>query len=106
MFDINKIQRNTYTNYEKGHEYHKTSEVPTGKPYVVTGLFTNDSKYGETLTIATKDFNIFAPQHVMLLVKPYIYDSDFIETVNQGLLRATVREYDTGKYTIDFTLAE
>ena len=106
MFDINKIQKGTYTNYTKGNTYYKTRDVKTGTPYVVTAFFINDSKYGESLTIATKDFNIFAPHHVMETVKPYINDKDFIETVNQGLLRATVREYDTGKYTIDFTYAK
>ena len=106
MFDINKIQKGSYTNYTKGNEYHKASEVKQGVPYEVTALFINDSKYGESLTIATKDFNIFAPKHVMKTVKPYIDDNDFVETVNRGLLRATVREYDTDKYTIDFTYAK
>lgn len=106
MFDISKIQKGSFTNYEKGNNYYKAKDVLTNTPYEVTAFFINDSKYGESLTIATTDFNIFAPNHVMQTVKPYINDKDFIETVNQGLLRATVREYDTGKYTIDFTYAK
>lgn len=68
---------------EKGFDYE----------YLVKGVFTYKSSYGEGCFIKSEGFNISLPSHLLDTIKSIREDNESVESINDGKVYITIYSY-------------
>lgn len=106
-----------FTNTER-YDVFKTlkelyEENGKGKRYLVTGLYTYKSKFGEGCFAKSEGFNISLPSHMVETVKRIREDKESVEQINNGEVFIEIYTYTLPDkypnkkfYSVNFVLEE
>lgn len=87
-----------FNNTEKFEEFRTLEELfnANGKEekYLVNGLYTYKSVYGDGCFIKSNGFNISLPSHMVETVKEIREDVESVEEINQGLVYVEIYSYN------------
>ena len=86
------------------------NENGTEKEYIVKGVFTYKSSYGQGCFIKSEGFNISLPSHLVETIKGVREDQESVDAINDGKVYITIYSYtlpdkygDKAFYSINFT---
>ena len=72
------------------------------KVYTLKALFINTkSKFGDTPVIATPDFLVNAPSHLLDTVKEILSDTEAINDINNNKVGFTIYPYKSEKFNVE-----
>lgn len=96
---IEKFNRSEvlFTNNERFTEFKTLKELyeenGKDKKYLVTGLYTFKSVYGDGCFIKTEGFNVSLPSHMNKIVEDIREDAESIEQINNGEVFIDIYSY-------------
>lgn len=117
LLNFNNNNVNLFTNDEKYDTFKSLEELylqnGDRQRYIVNGVYTYSSKYGESCFLKTNGYNIQLPNHLTTTIEDIRKDRESIEQINNGIAYVEIYSYTLpdkypGKvfYSINFELAE
>jgi len=91
-----------FNNTERFDEFKTLKELyeenGKGKKYLITGLYTYRSAYGEGCFAKSEGFNISLPTHMLGTVKVIREDAESVEQINNGEVYIEIYTYSYTQY--------